>query len=138
MYHIEPSENINPLWQADYATVNFSFVPAGNSPYPTKDVYVFGQLTNYNLSDAAKMTFNTSKGVYESALFLKQGYYDYSYVTVDKNAKKRIASFDSTEGNLWETENNYTILVYYRPLAGRADELIGIASVNSLTGRRGP
>ena len=137
-YQIEPSENINPLWQADYATVNFTFVPPGNSPYPTKDVYVFGQLTNYNLSDAAKMTFNTSKGVYESSVFLKQGYYDYTYVTVERNAKKRIASFDATEGNLWETENNYTILVYYRPLAGRADELIGITSVNSLTGRRGP
>ena len=137
-YQIEPSENINPLWQADYATVHFTFVPPGNSPYPTKDVYVFGQLTNYNLSDAAKMTFNTSKGVYESSVFLKQGYYDYTYVTVERNAKKRIASFDATEGNLWETENNYTILVYYRPLAGRADELIGITSVNSLTGRRGP
>lgn len=137
-YQIEPSENINPLWQADYATVHFTFVPPGNSPYPTKDLYVFGQLTNYNLSDAAKMTFNTSKGVYESSVFLKQGYYDYTYVTVERNAKKRIASFDATEGNLWETENNYTILVYYRPLAGRADELIGITSVNSLTGRRGP
>ena len=137
-YQIEPSENINPLWQADYATVHFTFVPPGNSPYPTKDLYVFGQLTNYNLSDAAKMTFNTSKGVYESSFFLKQGYYDYTYVTVERNAKKRIASFDATEGNLWETENNYTILVYYRPLAGRADELIGITSVNSLTGRRGP
>lgn len=137
MYNIEPSENVNPYWQADYATVNFTFVPPGSAPYSGKDVYVFGQLTNYNLSDAAKMNFNSTKGVYESSLFLKQGYYDYGYVTVDRNAKKRIAMFDQTEGNLWETENNYTIFVYYRPLAGRADELIGIASVNSLTGRRG-
>jgi hypothetical protein len=136
MYNIEPSENINPLWQADYATVNFTFTPPGGNAYPNKDVYVFGQLSSYNLTDAAKMNFNAEKGAYESALFLKQGYYDYCYVTVDRNAKKRIASFDLTEGNLWETENNYTIFVYYRPLAGRADELIGIASVNSLTGRK--
>jgi hypothetical protein len=27
--------------------------------------------------------------------------------------------------------------VYYRQLAGRADELVGIATVNSLTGRQG-
>lgn len=137
MYIIEPSENINPFWQADYATVNFTFVPPGNAPYAGKDLYVFGELSNYNLSDAAKMNFNSVKGAYESSLFLKQGYYDYCYVTVDRNAKKRIGSFDLTEGNLWETENNYTILVYYRPLAGRADELIGIASINSLTGRKG-
>lgn len=136
-YNIEPSENVNPLWQADYATVNFTFVPPGSTPYNGKDVYVFGQLTNYNLSDAAKMNFNTSTGAYESALFLKQGYYDYSYVTVDRTNRKRVAAFDVTEGNLWETENNYTIFVYYRPLAGRADELIGITTVNSLTGRKG-
>lgn len=137
MFNIEPSENINPLWQADYATVNFTFVPQGNVPISGKDVYVFGALTNYDLSDAAKMNFNSIKGAYEMSLFLKQGYYDYSYVTVDKTGKGRMASFDSTEGNLWETENNYSIFVYYRPLAGRADELIGIANVNSLTGRKG-
>lgn len=137
MYNIQPSENINPLWQADYATVNFTFVPPGNAAYAGKDVYVFGQLTNYNLSDAAKMNFNSATGTYESLLFLKQGYYDYCYVTVDRNAKRRVASFDVTEGNLWETENNYTIFVYYRPLAGRADELIGIATINSLAGRKG-
>lgn len=137
MFYIQPSENVNPLWQADYATVNFSFTPPGNTPYAGKDVYVFGQLTNYNLSEAAKMNFNTTTGTYEYSQFLKQGYYDYCYVTVDRNMKKRIASFDVTEGNLWETENNYTIFVYYRPLAGRADELIGITTLNSLTGRKG-
>ena len=137
MFNIEASESINPFWQADYATVNFTFVPPGNSAIPGKDVYVFGRLSNFDLSDASKMNFNPTKGVYESSLFLKQGYYDYCYAVVDRNSKKRIASFDETEGNLWETENNYTILVYYRPLAGRADELIGMASLNSLTGRKG-
>ena len=136
-YLIESSENINPLWQADYATVNFTFVPSGNSPFPDKDIFVFGQLTNYDLSENAKMKYNAEKGVYESSLFLKQGYYDYSYVTIDRNTKKRIGSFDYTEGNFWETENDYTILVYYRPLAGRADELVGYTRVNSLTGRPG-
>jgi hypothetical protein len=83
------------------------------------------------------MVFNTEKGVYERDLFLKQGYYDYCYATIDRNDPKRLASFDFTEGNYWESENNYTILVYYRQLAGRADELVGIANVNSLTGRQG-
>ena len=83
------------------------------------------------------MQFNTEKGVYETSLFLKQGYYDYCYVTVDKTARKKTAAFDYTEGNYWETENEYTILVYYRQLAGRADELVGYTRVNSLTGRQG-
>jgi hypothetical protein len=58
-------------------------------------------------------------------------------VTVDKGDRYRIASFEHTEGNYWESENTYTILVYYRPLAGRSDELIGVAQVNSLSGRQG-
>ncbi len=137
MYIIECIESLNPLWQADYATVNFSFVPPNNNILIGKDVYLFGQLTNYNLNEEVKMVFNADKGVYETSLFLKQGYYDYCYVTIDKNAKKRNASFDFTEGNYWESENDYTILVYYRQLAGRADELVGYTRINSLTGRQG-
>ncbi len=130
-FFLEPTESINPLWQSDYATVHFSFVPPGNTPFADKDIYLFGELTDYNLGDAAKMQYSADKGVYESTLFLKQGYYDYMYVTIDKNDAKRKANFDTTEGNLWETENDYMILVYYRELAGRADRLIGFAKVNS-------
>jgi hypothetical protein len=78
------------------------------------------------------MEFNAARGIYETSLFLKQGYYDYMYVTVDRNDPKRRAGFDITEGNLWETENEYMILIYYRPLAGRADELIGMTRLSSL------
>jgi hypothetical protein len=137
LFYIETTESINPLWQTDYASVYFTFVPPDKTAFANRDIFVFGQLTNYNLDDSAKMIFNEEKGVYEKMLFLKNGYYDYSYVTIDKNDKNRKASFEVTEGNYWESENNYTILVYYRPLAGRSDELIGIAQVNSLTGRQG-
>jgi len=117
--------------------VYFSYVPKGNVPFPDKDIYLFGQLTDYNLRDSAKMKFNAEKGIYETSLFLKQGYYDYCYVTIDRNDPKRQASFEFTEGNYWESENEYMILVYFRPIGGRADELIGLGRVNSYTGRQG-
>jgi hypothetical protein len=134
-YFLQPTENINPLFQADYATVHFFFIPPGNRPLPGKDVYVFGQLNNYDLRDQTKMQYNADKGVYETSLFLKQGYYDYMYVTTDSDDPKRKASFELTEGNLWESENEYMILVYYRELAGRADQLIGVTRLNSLIAR---
>ncbi len=136
MFRIEPRESINPYWQADYATVHFSYVPPSNTILPNKDIYLIGKLTNYNLADSAKMKYSVEKGVYEKTLFLKQGYYDYAYVTIDRGDPRRTPSFEFTEGNYWETENEYTILIYYRGLAERYDELIGIARVNSLTGRR--
>jgi hypothetical protein len=134
-YVLVPSENVNPFWQSDYATVHFTFVPEGNRPFPDKDVFLFGQLTDYNLNDTAKMKYNAEKGVYETSLFLKQGYYDYMYVTIDHDDPKHLASFTETEGDLWESENEYTILVYYRPLGGRADELIGFSRLNSRVAR---
>lgn len=137
MYTIETTESINQYWQTDYATVHFTYVPPDNVPLQNKDLFLIGAMTNYNLDDSARMIFNSDTRVYEKTLFLKQGYYNYNYVTIDQNDKKRAASYEFTEGNFWETENDYMILVYYRALAGRADELVGITHVNSLTGRTG-
>ncbi|MDF2190177.1 DUF5103 domain-containing protein [Paraflavitalea sp. CAU 1676] len=137
MFTIETTESVNPWWQADYANVTFTFVPGNNVPFPDKDVFIVGQLTDYNLNDSAKMVFNTEKGAYERSLFLKTGYYDYCYATIDKKDPKRKASFEFTEGNYWESENLYTILVYYRSLGGRADELVGVTTLNSRTDRPG-
>ena len=81
------------------------------------------------------MHFNAEKGVYETAILLKQGYYDVGYATLENKEGKNVFTFDETEGNYWETENNYTILVYYRPLGGRWDQLVGLSRINSLTGR---
>ncbi len=135
MFFNNVTESINPLWQADYATVHFRYIPAGKAPFPNKDVYLFGELTNYGDLDSARMNYNEQEGMYETSIFLKQGYYDYAYIT--RNPDGSNPSFEFTEGNFFETEDNYTILVYYRPLGGRADELVGFTRVNSLAGRQG-
>ena len=132
IYTIENRDNANPYWQSDYAWTHFTFMPPGNKAYEGKSVYVFGELTNYNQDDASKMIFNDEKGVYEKALYLKQGYYNYSYVTLtDKKQAGIQASLENTEGNYWGTENGYMVLVYFRPFGARADELIGFARLNS-------
>jgi hypothetical protein len=130
---IQTADNYNPLWQTDYATVHFSFVPRGNSPFPDKDVYLLGKFTGGGLNDSTLMVFNPDHGRYERNFLVKQGFYSYSYVTVDKGDQTMKASFSLTEGNHEETENDYMILVYYRPLGSLADELVGIARFNSLT-----
>jgi hypothetical protein len=137
MYTVETTESLNPYWHTDYATVHFTYIPPENVPFDGKDLFLIGAMNNYNLDDSAKMVFNNDTRVYEKTLFLKQGYYNYNYVTVDQGDKKRAASYENTDGNYWYTENDYMILVYYRALAGRADELVGITHVNSSTGRKG-
>lgn len=129
---LENDENLNPYWQSDYAYVHFSYFPPGNRPYEGRSVYMFGELTQFEVNDSSKLEFNPERGAYERTLLLKQGFYNYSYVTLsDKNKENNLPDFDNTEGNHWGTENNYTILVYYRSFGGRADELVGFASLNS-------
>jgi Domain of unknown function (DUF5103) len=136
MYTVENSDGNNPDWQSDYGYVHFTFVPPGNRAYAGKDLYLFGELTHYSPDDASRMVFNPDKGIYEGTLFLKQGYYNYSYISIDSKEKNLSRfSFGSTEGNYNSTENNYTILVYYRSFGGRSDELIGYTQVNTVLNR---
>lgn len=127
-------ESINPLWQADYATVKFSFAPPEGKAFDKKDLYVGGEFTGYELSDKYKMKYNDSTSLYEGSVFMKQGYYSYTYILADETG------FDKTnplEGNYWETENDYTILIYYKGFTDRTDQLIGVGRVNSRRDRPG-
>jgi hypothetical protein len=98
MYTIELLETgYNPSYEADYATVHFSF-PAP-APFVGSDLYIFGALTNYECSDANKLTYNADKRAYEGSLYLKQGYYNYIYGTIDRGSQQLVS--DNTEGNWW-------------------------------------
>ena len=134
MYNIATYETINPLWQGDYATVYFSYVPPNGIPYATQDLFLVGGFTGYNLSEKWKLTFNKDLKLYETKAFLKQGYYNYEYALQDRTETGNITQL---EGNYWETENSYTILIYYKSFTDRSDQLIGVSQVNSRRDRPG-
>lgn len=133
MYQITTYETINPLWQGDYALVNFSLAMP-NGALPNEDIYLTGAFTGYDKSEKWKMKFNEETNLYETTAFLKQGYYNYSYTAVSKSDIKKETSL---EGNYWETENSYTILLYYKAFTDRNDRLIGISQINSRTDKPG-
>ena len=134
IFTIENADNVNPYWQSDYAMVHFSYFPPGNRPYEGQNLYIYGALTNYSPDDSSKMIFNPERGAYEKTLFLKQGYYNYKYVTAPEKGSGPI-SIENTEGGNWVTENSYMVLVYYRQFGSRADELIGYTGLVSLFAR---
>lgn len=131
MYMQETTEQINPFWNADYANINFSFRPPNGQPYNNADLIIMGEISNYGKDPDALMQFNPDKGSYEGNLLLKQGYYDYQYVLRTFQNGKPLYQSTLTEQDTWETENNYLVLVYFRSLGGRYDELIGIRQFNS-------
>ena len=56
-------ENLNPHWQGDYARVRFTYVPPMNQPFRDKQLFLYGEFTNYDLNDSCRMVFNNEKGV---------------------------------------------------------------------------
>jgi hypothetical protein len=134
MFNIGTYETINPLWQGDYATVYFSYQPPDGLPYPRADLYLSAAFTGYAKTDQWKMKFNIEKGLYEVSAFLKQGYYNYEYVLKEQTGERKETSM---EGNYWETENNYSIFLYYKSFTDRSEQLIGVSQINSRRDRPG-
>ena len=131
-YQVSANDVNNPWWQGDYANVHFEFVPQNQQEFTNKQVYLIGELATGNCDNAeCLMDYNSDKKVFEKTLLLKQGYYYYTYVTRALNDKKNSTETADTEGNYSETENTYTVLVYYRSLSDRADELVGAAIIDS-------
>lgn len=135
MYQISTYETINPYWQGDYATVHFYFATADGKPYDENSLYLNGAFTNYDTQSGTwKMKWNEQKLMYECTAFLKQGYYNYEYVLKNEANPEKTQTM---EGNYWETENMYAILIYYKSFTDRADQLIGIGQLNSRKDRPG-
>jgi len=111
---------------ADYTDVHFKLSPAYTDDGGGSEIYVFGALSDWQVEKRFKLEYSARFG-YECAVLLKQGVYDYEYVKV-KDGKIDPSEF---EGNHWETENNYTVFVYYHPPSGLCDLLIGTLRLNT-------
>lgn len=132
-FFITSFESIQPAWQGDYCTIHFKYRTPDGKPYVGKELYLTGQHTGFQKSDQWKMTFVPASGTYELKTILKCGYYNYAYYTEDLTTRK----IDYKEGNYWETENTYTILVYYKSQTDRNDQLIGVSTINTRADRPG-
>jgi len=133
MYFLATIDNYDPFYEGDYATAHFTY-PAPE-PYAGYDLYLIGEMTNYEYNDGSKMVYNPQTRAYEGTMFLKQGFYNYEYALLDTRDPDARPSTADTEGDWWETENNYTILLYYRDLGGRYDELVSTVTLNSRLNR---
>jgi hypothetical protein len=113
---------------ADYSWVYFTLF----SPTSLADasIYVTGMFSNYSLTPEYKMDYNADKGVFEKAILIKQGFTNYHYTLLDQNNK--IEQKEAIDGNFYQTENQYTALVYYRANGERYDRIIGKGEANSV------
>lgn len=113
--------------EADYAPVHFTLVMPR---LRDADVYVDGDFTAHELSAATRMTYDNAAQAYRLSIPLKQGAYNYQYVTVPAGCTSA-ATPGRIEGNFHETSNEYLVRVYHRPRGTRHDRLAGVALITS-------
>lgn len=117
----------NPVLESDYSWVFFTL--SAPAFFEKKDIYVGGMFNNYAKTTEYKMDYNEKTAMYEKAIMIKQGFNNFMYIAADKNGK--VDGQNAVDGNFYQTENDYTILVYYRENNERYDRVIGMGSANS-------
>lgn len=122
---ITTDQGTNPAIEAEYAWVRFSLktpeLPANQK------IYVYGAFSGNSLTPEYELQYNPEKGIYQADVFLKQGFYNYKFAL----SSHATPDFNAFSGNFSQTENDYTILVYYRPVGALYDRVIGVGNLLS-------
>ena len=123
-YITSVSERKNKENEAEYGLVKFTL---NHKEIIEKNIFIYGELTNWDILPQAKMNYNQKENEYYGFLYLKQGYYNYQYVTINND------NIEFLDANYRETRNQYSIYIYYSPKWSNFERLIGVGKSTSNT-----
>jgi hypothetical protein len=109
--------------EADYAMMHFTLY--ADEPFTNKEVHVYGAFNNFKIEEENKMSYNFEDSCYQAEVLLKQGFYNYTFATVDEN---ETVNTNDINGSFFQTENVYTVIAYFKAFGGLYDRVIGIGS----------
>jgi len=118
----------NHAIDADYVWVNFHL--PYDYPFLDGNLFVFGALSDWQFKDDFKLHYDYENKAYRARILLKQGFYNFIYSFLANSSQKGDDSV--MEGNFFQTENDYYIMVYQRALMNNFDELVGFLKVNTV------
>ena len=121
------NEDLDNATEADYCRVKFFY--KSEAPLTHEDLYIMGALYDWCFIESNKMQYDYRLHGYTCSMVLKQGYYNFMFVTVDRSTGE--VKTDLTAGNHWETNNVYKLYFYYYNTLKGYDELVGYCTVNS-------
>ena len=75
-----------------------------------------------------RMRWDEENSCYRTVQLLKLGLYNYHYLWVPRG--KQTGATAPSEGNFYNTENEYLIMIYHRDFGERYDRLVGMLQVN--------
>lgn len=124
-YWVRNGNNVDNETESDYYFTHFRLempqIPGG-------ELYINGDLTNNRFDDAYKMEYDLMDHSYQIVLPLKQGSYNYQYLFVRDG--ETVGHVAPAEGSFHQTENEYSVYVYYRPFGSRYDKLVGFKTIS--------
>lgn len=112
--------------EADYVIAHFSL---DMPELINTDIFLDGDFTYRRFSPQSRMIYNNATKCYEKSILLKQGAYNYQYLTVPSGSSHGKTSI--VEGNFYQTINEYVAMVYHRPPGSRYDRLVGATIIYS-------
>ncbi|MBE7177041.1 MAG: DUF5103 domain-containing protein [Mucilaginibacter polytrichastri] len=118
-FFIRNLDGRDPRTDADYAWVDFLFEGPNEG-----DLYVVGQFDHYRLNPANALSYDASQNGYTGKIMLKQGVYDFMYRYAGKSPF-------ALEGSFFQTQNEYQVLVYYKAVTARWEELVGFSQIGT-------
>ena len=119
-FYIRNSDNRENDITSDYVWVNYRL----KSPYMTEgSVVIDGRWTTED-PETYLMEYDEVSKLYTASILQKLGYYSYQYLWVTDDGMTHPLS---SEGNFYQTENRYQVLVYYKGVGERTWRLVAFS-----------
>jgi hypothetical protein len=121
--------------EAEYMWVHW-MLPM-EKPFFDGALYVDGDLFNNELTLRNRMEYDNEAQCYWLTALVKQGGYDYRYLFLPKAqrwgdlAYQPAAVVERVDGSYWQTENEYTVYVFWKPFGARYELLVGAKTIVS-------
>lgn len=112
--------------EAEYVRVHFNLQYYDD--LGDKELHLYGNFNNWTIDGSTYMKYDADSGSYRNARLFKQGFYNYKYVVVNRDGS---IEQGAVGGDFWQTENDYTVIVYFRDLGARYDRIIGTGNASS-------
>lgn len=112
--------------QAEYVRIHFNFQYFED--IGDKEIHIYGSFNNWCIDESTYLSYDEISDSYRTSRLFKQGFYNYRFVLVDRDGS---VDEGTIGGDYWETENDYTVVVYYRGPGERYDRIIGYGKSNS-------
>ena len=126
-YVINSNTNFDIDIENDYARIFFNFKTDNYDL--NKNIYLIGKFNDFIINENYKLLYDQKTKSYKGSFLFKQGFYNYKYAFNNKLNKKEVHYF---EGNFWETENTYRVLLFHKKINDKYYKIIGTNVVSSI------